>query len=175
MGGWTWQSGATGAIGVIALLVALLLWTIGGISQTGGGLVKDLWKPAVLGLTITGTAGIMTTPVGGWARTAIGWINGILGFVGRITGVTVIVIIAVALALIIFFNVFGHFSGRPADVLDKLGVNNGEGIDGRTLMCGGGLAIVAGSIPGQVGYIVSAVLGAIIQFFAWLIVAGFGL
>jgi hypothetical protein len=175
VGGWTWYSGATGAVGVIALILALLLWTIGGISQTGNGLVKDLWKPSVLGLTITGVAGIMTTPVGDWARTAIDWVNDLLGFVGRFTGITVIVIAAVALAVIISFNVFGHFTGRPADLLDKLGINNGDGIDGRTLGCGGGLAVLAGSIPGEVGYIVSSVLGGIVRFFAWLIVAGFGL
>lgn len=175
MGGWTWYSGATGAVGVIALLLALLFWTVGGISRVDNGLVKDLWKPAVLGLTIVGTAGVMTTPVGGWVRTATNWANNLLGFVGRVTGVTVIVIVAVGLTVIVAFNVFGHFTGRTANVLDKLGVNNGEGINGRTLVCGGGLAIVAGSIPGGVGDVVSAILGAIIQFFAWLIVAGFGL
>jgi hypothetical protein len=175
VGGWSWYSGATGAVGGIALLLALLMWTVGGVSQTGGGLMRDLWKPAVLGLTITGAAGIMTTPIGGWVRTAVDWVNGLLGFVGQYTGVAVIVIVAVTLAVVIVFNVAGHFTGQPAEWLGKLGINNGEGIDGRTLICGGALAVLSGAIPGQVGIVVASVLGAVIQFFAWLIVSGFGL
>ncbi|ANZ35284.1 hypothetical protein BBK82_03515 [Lentzea guizhouensis] len=166
-GTWTWMSGVTGAVGAIALLVALLMWTVGG----------QMWRTVVLGLTITGVAGIMATPIGRWLRSLVEWLVRLSTPVGKYTGVALIILIAVALALVVILNVFGQFSGKNplATVLSKLGVNSGNGITGRTLICGGALSITAGVVPGTVGMVLTWVLGGVVQLFAWLIMAGFGL
>lgn len=65
----TITSAVSATIGVICLVAALLFWKIG---------QKHTPRLTVL-LVLTGFAGFLSTPAGGWIRSGIDWFNNLLG------------------------------------------------------------------------------------------------
>lgn len=155
---WTAYGVVTATVGLICLGVALAFWTVGG----------RFCVPVILGLVITGTAGLLTTPVGDWVRTSLLWINNIVGeWIGKYTVIGIIGLAGFFVALILVLHILGHFNRVSW-------INNG-GIQGKTMGVGALFAVLAGAIPGGVGVVFSWVLGAIALAFSYPIAAAFGL
>lgn len=149
---WTLQMGVTAGVGVVCLILALLMATLGG----------NMWPPVQLALLITGVAGAMTTPIGGGIRDAVNsfgnWAGGALG---QWTGISVLTVAAFAAAAVVILNVAGEFNVK--------GIGQGQGIDGRTKLLSASLPLFAGAIPGAAGALIATALGFITQIVAWVI------
>jgi hypothetical protein len=161
----TWYQGISGTVGLICLGIALVMWTIGG----------RMYPTWILGLTITGVGGIMSTPVGAWIRNTWSWLTGAVGStVGRWSGIAVITAVIMIVGVIIVLNVIGQF-GAPGLKQAPGDEGNPEGISGRTIGLGALFAFTAGTLPGTVGSAASTILGALAHVVALPIAAGLGL
>lgn len=150
----TWLGGVTIGVGIICLVLATLMWTVWG----------GKYPPAILGLTITGTAGILTTQVGAWVRDGYLFGAGFLGSaIGRFTGVTLAWIGALVIVVIVLIHVHDHFRGGKNE------------ISGMTIGLGALLPFTTATIPGIVGTVLTGALGIITSVVAWPITAGLGL
>lgn len=161
----SWYQGISGTVGLICLGIALVMWTVGG----------RMYPTGILGLTITGVGGIMSTPVGAWIRNAWAWLTAAIGSsVGRWTGIAIVTVLIVVIGVIIVLNVIGQF-GSPG--LKQAPGDNGspEGITGRTIGLGALFSFTAGTLPGAAGAIAATVLGALAHIIALPIAAGLGL
>jgi len=130
----TWPQGVSALAGLICLVIAALIWFVGG---------KHTPRLIVL-LVLTGTAGLLGTPAGGWLRTAVGWLSGATGTVtGRLTGVVVVGLVA----LVAIYVLVIHLRGGRADV--------------KTIAAAVVTPAAVTTIPGPVGALASGAIGAV--------------
>jgi hypothetical protein len=150
----TWLGGVTITAGVICLVLATLMRTVWG----------GKYPPAILALTITGTAGILGTQVGGWVQYGYLWVATFLGgLIGRFTGVTIAGVVALVIAVIVGIHVWDHFRGGKNEINDW------------TIGLGALLPASTVTIPGIVGTILTYALGAVTWAVSLPITAGLGL
>lgn len=150
----SWLGGVTIGVGIVCLVLATLMWTVWG----------GKYPPAILGLTITGVAGILSTQVGSWVQEGYLFGAGFLGSaIGRFTGATLAWIGALVIAVIVGIHIHDHFRGGKNE------------INGMTIGLGALLPVTTATIPGIVGSILTGTLGIVTSVVAWPITAGFGL
>lgn len=138
----------SGSVGLICLVAAGLIWTVG----------RRHTPRLALALVITGMVGLAATPLGSWGRTAVGWLNDLVGQVaGRLTGT----VVAGLLAAVLFYVVVTHVWRRD--------------IDTKTLVAGGVLPLAVTSVPGSVGAVMSTGVFAVANVMGWGVGALFGL
>lgn len=162
---WSWSLVVSAGVGVIAIVAALLMWTVAG----------RFCPPLILFLTITGFAGIYSTGVGDWIRIGIAWATDRTADWGRTTGITIIGLAALLLAGFVILRTvqwFIHRAKQLAGAEDP--PEDGEDGFGRVLIAGSVLPAVVTSIPGTVGAVITLILGGPVTGIAWLINAGFG-
>lgn len=161
----TWYDGISGTAGLILLVIALCMWTIGG----------RMYPTVVLLCTISGVGGIMSTPVGKWIRDAWTWVTKTVGStVGEITGVAIIIVVVLAFGFIIVLNLLGQY-GSPILTSAPGDQGNPQGISGRTIGLGAAFAVTASSLPSVAGTFAAFVLGIVAHAVAWPITWGLGL
>jgi hypothetical protein len=143
-----WSIVVSGAVGLICLVAALLMWTVGN---------RQL-PIVIVCLVITGMAGILNTGVGGWIRTGVNWLNtGITKIAGTLGMPITLGLAAAALTFIVVAHVI-----------------QGE-VEDKTLLMAGALPAVAGAIPGVVGSVITGALSLLTSVVAFPITFGFGL
>jgi hypothetical protein len=166
---WSWLSWpevVSAGVGVIALVAALLMWTLAG----------RFCPPLVLFLTVTGFAGIYSTVVGTWIRTGISWVTDRTAAWGHATGITLIGLAALLLAGFVIIRTVQWFTNRAKEIAGVEERPEPEQQDrfGRVIIAGSVLPAVVTSIPGTVGAFITLLLGGPVTGLAWLINAGFG-
>lgn len=163
---WSLSLAVSAGVGVIALLAALCMWTLAG----------RFCPPLVLFLTITGTAGVLSTPVGSWIRDRITWLDDHTAAWGHVTGITIIGLAALGLAVVVIARTaqwFVHRAERLAG-LESAPAEGEEDRFGRVIIAGSVLPAVVTTIPGTVGDVITLILAAPVTGLAWLINAGLG-
>lgn len=163
---WSWSLVVSAGVGVIALLAALCMWTLAG----------RFCPPLVLFLVITGAAGVLSTPVGGWIRDGISWLDEHTAAWGHVTGITIIGLAALGLAIVVIVRTvqwFVHRAERLAG-LESAPAEEEEDRFGRVIIAGGFLPAVVTTIPGTVGTVITLILAGPVTGIAWLINAGLG-
>lgn len=168
---WSWSLAVSAGVGVVALVAALLMWTLAG----------RFCPPLVLFLTITGCAGIYSTVVGTWVRSGTGWITDNTVGWGSVTGITIVGLAALALSIYVIVRTVQWVGGRAARLAalagaEKSGADEDEGDDkfGRVIIASSFLPAIVTSIPGPTGVIITLILGGPVTGLAWLINTGFG-
>lgn len=150
----TWLGGVTIVVGVIALVFATLMWTVW----------DGKYPPAIFALTVTGSAGILGTQVGGWVQSGYLWAaTGVGGLIGRFTGVTIAWLGALVIVIIVGIHIHDHFRGGKNE------------IGGWTIGLGALLPVTTATIPGIVGTVLTYALGVITWTVSVPITAGLGL
>lgn len=112
------------AAGIICLVAAALIWTVG---------ERHTPRLTVL-LIVTGTVGILGTPVGSWLRTAVGWVDQLLG---RLTGALTGTVVTGLLAMASLYVLVVHLWKRT--------------IDKRTLIAAVITPLAMATMPGVIG------------------------
>jgi hypothetical protein len=139
-------NGPSVVVGLLAGVVALAIAVFGNMQ----------WPRVVAGLTLTSVAGLLNGTIGpvisGWVTRADQLVGSVIG---RFTGVAVTGVLAVAVCAFLAFRVWQ---------------NN---IDFKTLTAAGLAPATAVLIPGTVGAVFVAVVGAVAAFFAMFIRALF--
>lgn len=152
---WDTHSIISAAAGGVSLALGLLMWFFSPSTDR-----NRVWHdPAVLILVFAGGAGIKNahqiSDVIGWA------LDKIAGFLG---GLPITIGIGLGLGIIAFALVFVTVQqAREHGVLPWM------------LIAAFLIPFLVGSIPGWIGVGITAVLGWIAAFPAWLILAGFGI
>lgn len=164
-----WSLVVSAGVGVVALVAALLMWTLAG----------RFCPPLVLFLTITGCAGIYSTVVGTWIRWVTSWLTDRTAAWGQITGITIVGLLALGLAVFVIVRTvqwFVHRAERLAGLESATTAEEDAVGDrfGRVIIAGAVLPAVVTSIPGTVGLVITLLLGGPVTGIAWLINAGFG-
>lgn len=162
---WSLSLAVSAGVGVVALVGALCMWT----------LANRFCPPLVLFLCVTGFAGVLSTPVGGWIRAGVAWLDDHTAFWGHVTGITVIGLAALGLAIVVIAKTaqwFVHRAERLAGVEDAPGPDDEK--FGRVIIAGTVLPAVVTSIPGTAGAVITLILAAPVTGIAWLINAGLG-
>ena len=151
----TTLSGAVSAtVGVICLVAAVLFWKIG---------QKHTPRLTAL-LVLTGFAGLMGTPVGGWIRSGINWFNNLLGtlasklFGPQLLDAVVIGLIPAGIALYVLV----------VHVKDK-------SIDNKTFGAAAATPFTVAAIPGPLGAAAATVVTAIASAIGYGVASIFGL
>lgn len=142
------QQGVSATVGVIALVAAALIWTVGN---------KHTPRLVVL-LVMTGVAGLLGSQLGGWLRDGIGWADHTVGeAIGRLTGVIVLGLIAIVATYMLVMRVRARH------------------IDNRTLGVAAVVPVAVSTIPGPAGAVAFGVITAITGAVGWAIGSLFGL
>lgn len=137
----------TATVGVVCLVAAALIWTVGGRHT----------PRLVVALVMTGVAGIASTAAGSWLREAVGWLNtAVAGVIGRLTGAVVVGLVA-AIALYVLVV---HLRNRS--------------VDNKTLVSAAIVPVAVTSIPGPIGAAAATAVSALTGTVAWAITAAFG-
>jgi len=145
---WTAETGVSGTVGLICLVAAALMWTVG----------KRHTPRLIVALLITGVVGILGTPVGGWLRRAVGWVDTMTGTVtGRLTGTVVVGLVAAIALYVLVVHV-----GIRKKVTDK------------TLIAATVVPVSISTVPGPIGDVTTWVLGALTGAVGWAVSAAFG-
>lgn len=162
---WSWSLVVSAGVGVVALVAALLMWTLAG----------RFCPPLVLFLTITGFAGVYSTVVGTWVRAGAGWITDNTAAWGQVTGITIIGLAALALSIYVIVRTVQWFIHRAKQLAGtEEPPEDGEDRFGRVVIAGSVLPAVVTSIPGTVGAVITLILGGPVTGLAWLINTGLG-
>lgn len=165
---WNISMVVSAGVGVVALGGALCMWTLAG----------RFCPPLVLFLTITGVAGVLSTPVGGWIRDGIAWLDDHTAAWGHITGITIIGLAALWLSIVVIARTVQWFARRAARLArtEDAPAEDDPADDrfGRVIIAGSLLPAVVTTIPGTVGLVITLILGAPVTGIAWLINAGLG-
>lgn len=136
------------AVGVLSIVIAVLIATVGGMA----------WPRLVVALTMTGTAGLLNGTLGPTMRAAINSADAATGSVlGRFTGVAITGLIGVLvigfLALRVWQNV----------------------IDTRVIAAAAAAPLTVTLIPGTVGSIATIVIGVVPWFITTIFGFAFGI
>jgi hypothetical protein len=148
------STAVSAAVGVICLVAALLFWKVG---------QKHTPRLTAL-LVLTGFAGFMATPAGGWIRSAITWCNNLLGtiaaqlFGAARVNALVIGLITAGTALYILAIHFKHKS-----------------IDGTTFGAAAITPFTVAAIPGPVGAAAVSVVTAVTSAIGYGVASMFGI
>lgn len=163
---WSWSLVVSAGVGVVALGGALCMWTLAG----------RFCPPLVLFLTITGFAGIYSTGIGDVIRGWVAWVGDNTTAWGQATGITVIGLAALILAVSVIVRTAQWFVRRAARLAGVEDTDEEPADDrfGRVIIAGSVLPVVVTSIPGPVGEIITLILGGPVTGLAWLINTGFG-
>lgn len=139
------------SIYVVSLAVGLLSLVLAGLIATVGGMA---WPRAVVALTLTGSAGLLSSTLGPTIRDAVGRADAAIGSIlGRFTGLAVTGLLGIL--------VVGFLALR---VLRNV-------IDSRTIAAAAATPPVVALIPGVAGSIATTVVGIV----PWLVTAVFSL
>jgi hypothetical protein len=144
----TFAGGVSATIGLICLVAAALMWTIG-----------RRWQPRVIVvLVLTGMTGLSGSQVGGWVRTAVAWADGLAGrLTGQMTGVVLVGLVAtVALVVVVAHLWFGTVSRA-------------------TLLAALVLPVAVTTVPGIVGDVSTTAVTAVTSVVGGAAAAAFGL
>lgn len=163
MTAWT-----SAGVGLVALVAATLIWTIG----------HKHTPRLVLALVITSAISFLNTRIGTWIEDAMRWINGFLGTaLGWLFGATFVGLIAFVCAYIIVVDLRAHGGGGGRGgpggggggkgMKGFLGGFKGHNVSDRTLACGAILPFSAIALPGMVGIWILTLLGWVSGFIAW--------
>src|SRR5436309_11713103 len=76
--------GVSAAVGGVSLVIAAIMWWILHDQHH-----RPFWRPAILLLAFTGSAGLTGTALGRWERTAVGYVSDGLAYVTTQLGVTI--------------------------------------------------------------------------------------
>lgn len=117
-------AGVSAAVGLICLVSAGLIWTVG----------QKHTPRLVVVLVLVGVLGLVATPVGAWLRSAVGWVDSLTG---RLTGQLTGVVITGLIGFIALYVLVAHMYRRN--------------INGKTLLAAGVVPIAATTIPGVIG------------------------
>lgn len=166
---WSISMAVSAGVGVVALIAALLMWTLAG----------KFCPPLILFLTITGFAGIYSTIVGTWVRWATSWVTTNTSTWGQATGITIIGLAALGLSIFVIARTakwFVHRAERLAGIDDAPTSEDEAAGDrfGRVILAGGTLPAIVTSIPGPLGSVITLILGGPVTGLAWLINTGLG-
>ena len=140
--------GVTAAVGLVCLVAACLIWTVG----------RGHTPRLVVALVIAGSVGIVGSPLGGWIRRAVLYLDQLAGTAtGRLTGVVVTGLIG----LIALYVLAVHLWHNSVDI--------------RTLAAALIAPVAMTSVPGVVGTVGASVLGAIASAVGMAVGAAFGI
>lgn len=129
-----------GTVIVACFIAAAMMWTIG----------NKHWPWAIILLTLTGSAGLMTTPIGAWMRSRMADVSGRLASVAGRYGLPVgLWAIALGIGLYVVLHIKHRNQGGIRKII----------IDEKILMAVAVLPLVSGSIPGAFGRTVSSIIG----------------
>lgn len=153
-------------VGLIALLAALFLWTLG----------DRFFPPLVLALTLTGGAGIIAnTPLGDWIRWCTGWVNDNTSSFGHLSSITVTGLTALAGVGWIVWKTVAWFKAAAVTAVENRGrPDGGDAIGGFEAIIAFPLPGVIAFIPGVIGEWTTYLLAAPVTGLSWLISHGFG-
>jgi hypothetical protein len=141
-------AGISASVGLVCLVAAFLIWTVGG---------KHTPRLVVL-LVIAGTVGILGSPVGGWLRTAVGYLDSLAATAtGRLTGTVVVGLVG----LISLYVLIVHMKNKAISV--------------RTLAAAVITPVAITSVPGVVGSVGASVVHAIASGVGMAFGAAFGI
>lgn len=141
-------SAVTATAGVLSLVVALLIATVG----------RMVWPRVVAALVLTGVAGILNSTIGPAVRIGVGALDAQLGmFIGRWTGTAVMGVIGVVVFVIAAFRIVRR------------------DIDMRTLAVTAAVPATVTLIPGMLGTIAVTVVGIVPWVAARILAFMFGL
>lgn len=136
------------AAGLLCLIAAVLFWTVGG---------RHTPRVTVV-LVVVGIASILGTPVGGWLRTAVAWLDGLAATVtGALAGTVIVGLVFLVAAYWLCVHVYRRT------------------VTGMTLACAVIAPVAVLSMPGIVGTVASTVISTAAGGVGWGISALFGL
>jgi hypothetical protein len=155
-------------VGLIALVAAILIWTIG----------HKHTPRLVLALVITSSICSLGTRLGRWIEDAMRWINGLMGTaLGWLFGATFVGLIAFVCAYIIIIDLRAHGGGGggrgggggggSSGFKGFLHGFKGHNVSDRTLAAGAMLPFSAIALPGMAGLWILTLLGWVSGFVAW--------
>ncbi len=129
-------------VGLLCLIAAALIWTVG----------QKHTPRLVVVLTFVGTLGIANTVMGGWLRSAVGWVDDITGqLTGALTGAVIVGLIG----MVAFYVLIVHVWKRN--------------ITTKTLIVAAVAPLAVTSIPGVVGQVAMSLTGALATATATLV------
>ena len=150
----TLSTAVSATVGVICLVAALLFWKVG---------QKHTPRLTAL-LVLTGFAGFMATPAGGWIRSAIDWFNNLLGQIAsQILGpqhVNAIVVGLITAGAALYMLVV-HLKNRS--------------IDGKTFGAAAVTPFTIAAIPGPIGSAAMSVVTAVTSAIGYGVASMFGM
>jgi hypothetical protein len=168
------HAGISVGVGVIALVIAALLRTVG----------RKAWPRLTVGLVIAGVTAIIGTPLGRSVRamisTADGWLG---GFIGQWTGTVVLGITGLVVVAVLIADLWPHKGGASAGTKGAgakgAGRGNGGGghghkVTNRTLAYAAATPLAGATIPGTAGAIVMGVCAIWASIISWPLAWMFG-
>jgi hypothetical protein len=142
------MGGVTATVGVLCLVAALLIATVG----------RMVWPRVVVALTLTGSAGILNSTVGPYVRTWVNRADAFLGqFIGQWTGTVV-----TGLLGLVLFTVAGFWVAQKK-------------VDLRTLAVTAAVPPTVTLIPGTLGTVAVALVGFVPWLVAQGVAIAFGI